>query len=333
MIERDWLGLITEDIVDSEREICDPHHHLWHRNGSKYLLEDFLLDIQTGHNIVSTVYVECESMYSQDAAKEFAPVGETEFVQGVAAMSASGEFGNCRVAKGIVGFADLRLGSSVQSILESHVHAAPKRFKGIRHATGWHESPEIKNSHSKPKKGEMLTDSFLEGFDILHKLNLSFDAWCYHEQIPEIVKLASIYPETTIILDHFGGPLGVGPYKGKRDQVFGNWKEAISELASSNNVYFKLGGINMKVNGFDWHKKACPATSDQLVDLTGPYYEFCIDLFGSKRCMFESNFPVDKVSASYHVLWNAFKKLSRQLTEEEKSDLFYRTAANVYRLK
>ena len=332
MINKDWLGLIKEEIVDPDREICDPHHHLWHRNGSKYLLEEFLLDIESGHNITSTIYVECESMYSKDVAKELAPVGETEFVQGVAAMSASGGFGDCRVAKGIVGFADLSLGSAVQTVLESHVDAASKRFKGIRHATGWHESSRIKNSHSNPKKGEMLTDSFLEGFAILGRLNLSFDAWCYHEQIPEIVELASIYPETKIVLDHFGGPLGVGPYEGKGDQVFGNWKEAISELASSNNVYFKLGGINMKVNGYDWHKKAYPATSDQLVDLTGRYYEFCINLFGSKRCMFESNFPVDKVSVSYHILWNAFKKLSRQLTEEEKKDLFYQTAATVYNI-
>ena len=332
MIKKNWLNSIVEEILDPGREICDPHHHLWHRNGSRYLLEDFLDDTRTGHNVLSTVYVECESMYSLDVAEEFAPVGETEFVQGVAAMSSSGGFGDCRVAKGIVGFADLRLGRAVKDVLESHIEAAPKRFKGIRHATGWHESSEIRNSHSNPKKSEMLTDSFLEGFGVLQELNLSFDAWCYHEQIPEIVKLASIYPETVIILDHFGGPLGIGPYEKQRDRVYENWKEAVSELASSDNVFFKLGGINMKLNGYNWHQRAHPPTSDQLVDLTGRYYEFCINRFGSKRCMFESNFPVDKASVSYHVLWNAYKKLTRQLTEEEKSDLFHQTAETVYKL-
>ena len=219
MTEKDWLNSITEEILDPGRKICDPHHHLWNRNGSRYLLEDFLADTDTGHNVLSTVYVECESMYNADVAPEFAPVGETEFVQGVALTSSSDGFGNCKVAEGIVGFADLRLGRAVRAVLESHIRAAPKRFKGIRHATGWHESSEIKNSHSNPKKGEMLTDLFLEGFGVLEELDLSFDAWCYHEQIPEIVELASVYPETVIILDHFGGPLGIGPYEGRGSNI------------------------------------------------------------------------------------------------------------------
>ena len=332
MIEKDWLNSITEEILDPGREICDPHHHLWKTNRSTYLREDFLADIETGHNVLSTVHVECGSMYNLDVAKEFAPVGETEFIQGIAAMNSSSGVGNCRIAEGIVGFADLRLGRAVKAVLESHIEAAPKGFKGIRHATGWHESSEIKNSHSNPEKGEMLTDSFLEGFGVLQELNLSFDAWCYHEQIPEIAQLASIYPETVIVLDHFGGPLGIGPYEGQRDRVYENWKEEVSELASLSNVFFKLGGLNMKVNGYNWHKKAYPPSSDQLVDLTGRYYEFCINRFGSKRCMFESNFPVDKASVSYQVLWNAYKQLTRQLTEEEKNDLFYQTAATVYKL-
>ena len=327
-----WLNQVQEEAIEPERPICDAHHHLWERNGSTYLLHEMLADINTGHNVVSTVFVECAAMYNVDLSPEHSPVGETEFVQGIAAMSSSGQYGDCRVAAGIVSFADLTLGEAVRPVLQAHIDAAPNRFKGIRHTAGWHSSDEIKNSHSNPVEHQFLQDDFQEGFRVLADLDLSFDAWCYHTQIQDVVELANNHPDANIILDHFAGPIGIGPYAGKLDDVFSFWRDEIVALTDCRNVSFKLGGINMKRNGFDWHLRDKPPTSDELVDRTAPYYEFCIDQFGADRCMFESNFPVDKDSVSYPVLWNAFKKMAMSKSEAEKDLLFRGTAERVYRL-
>lgn len=330
MNQADWLSQISEETLEPERPICDPHHHLWDHPGNRYLLDDLLLDIDSGHNIVSTVFVECNSMYRKDGAEAIAPVGETEFVQGIAAMSASGQYGNTRVAEGIVSFADLTLGNAVKEVLSAHQAASANRFKGIRHAAGWHEDPNIRNSHTNPPGSLMLSEKFREGLAVLGEMDLSFDAWFYHHQLPEFVDLAKSFPSVTMILDHFGGPLGIGPYD--PGDVFEGWQDDIAELASCENVNFKLGGLNMKINGFDWHKNETPPTSEELVNRTGRYYEYCIEQFGVDRCMFESNFPVDKESCSYAILWNTFKKLVASKSESEKNALFYGTATRVYRL-
>ena len=332
MFDDAWLDLVPEEALDPELEICDPHHHLWWRPESKYLLDDLLEDTGSGHRVVSTVFVECSSMYREGESVALAPVGETEFVRGVAAMSASGGFGEARVAKGIVSFADLTLGSGVLEVLEAHQQAGAGRFRGIRHAAGWHESDAIRNSHTNPVQGLMMRDDFREGMSVLDDMGLSFDAWFYHHQIAEFVDLAQAFPNVTMILDHFGGPIGIGPYAGNLDHVFDDWKQSIGALADCNNVYFKLGGINMKLNGFEWHKRDKPPSSDELVDATAPYYEHCIDLFGVDRCMFESNFPVDKESCSYVVLWNAFKKMTAGKSASERQALFHDNAHRAYRL-
>ena len=332
MTNLDWLSQVQEEAIEPERPICDPHHHLWERRDSSYLLHEMLADIQTGHRIVSTVFVECGAMYNVDLDYKFAPVGETEFVQGIAAMSSSGQYGDCRLAAGIVSFADLTLGNQVRPVLEAHVAASPNRFKGIRHTGGWHSSDDINNSHSNPVEHQFLQDDFQKGFSVLGGMGLSFDAWCYHTQIQDVVQLAQNHPHISIILDHFAGPIGIGPFTGKLDDVFRQWRDEIPALTGCKNVTFKLGGINMKRNGFDWHLRDRPPTSDELVDRTGLYYEFCIDQFGAERCMFESNFPVDKDSVSYGVLWNAFKKIAQNRTEKEKDLLFKETAETVYRL-
>ena len=329
-----WLAQVREDILDPERPICDPHHHLWDYPGSRYLLDDLLADTGSGHNVVSTVFVECGAMYRSEHSEPDArlrPVGETEFVNGVAAMSASGGYGETRACAGIVSFADLTLGEEVRDVLAAHMSASP-RFRGIRHATGWHASDVIRNSHTFPSKGLMADKQFHRGFAELGKLDLSFDAWFYHEQIEEFTQLARAHPEVTCILDHFGGPLGIGPYEDKRDEVFAFWRQVISEVALLPNVYAKLGGLVMPINGFGFHKRATPATSIELVEATRDYYLHAIDCFGVERCMFESNFPVDKRSSSYHVLWNAFKRLTKGFSEHERSRLFHDTAQQVYRL-
>lgn len=332
MNNSDWLGLVHEDILYPELAICDPHHHLWDYPDSRYMLDEILADTNSGHRVVSSVFVECGSMYRATGEESLKPLGETEFVQGIAAMSDSGQYGETRIASGIVSFADMTLGTGVRAILEAHMVAGAQRFKGIRHSCSWHQSDEIRNSHSGAPPHLLMDETFREGVAVLGEMGLSFDAWLYHDQLPEFVDLAKNLPGTTIVLDHFGGPLGIGPYKGKEEQVFTEWQENIDPLKDCANVYFKLGGINMKINGFAWHQRDTPPSSNELVDKTGQYYEHCINTFGPERCMFESNFPVDRESCSYEILWNAFKKMTRGRTQEEREQLFHDTAVGVYRL-
>jgi len=326
-----WLDQWQEPILDPDLEICDPHHHLWDHQNHRYLLDEFKADLDSGHRIASTVFVECASMYNRVASEAMAPVGETEFVNGVAAMSASGHYGAVRIAAGIVGFADLSLGSRVGDVLDAHIHASG-RFRGIRHALGWHPSDAIRNSHSNPSEQLMASSEFRQGFGMLAPRGLSFDAWLYHPQITALADLADAFPDTQIILDHFGGPLGIGPYAGRAREVFEHWQKSISALALRPNVAVKLGGLVMPVNGFQLHKRRKPPNSDELKALTGDYYRFAIEMFGVDRCMFESNFPVDRQSCSYQVLWNTFKKLVIDASPAEKKALFHDTAARIYRL-
>ena len=341
----DWLALTTEETLEPDLPICDPHHHLWDTGyepaavfrreqvENRYLLDELLADISSGHNVVSTVFIECASMYRATGSADMRPVGETEFVNGIAAMSASGQYGPARVAAGIVGLADLSLGDAVAPVLEAHIAAGGGRFRGIRHAASWDASDQIRNSHTNPTEGLFFDETYRAGFARLAPLGLSFEGWCYHPQIPDLVELARAFPETTIILNHFGGPLGIGPYEGTRDENLPQWRRDIDALAGCPNVVAKLGGINMKVNGFGWHKQDRPPGSAELAAATRVYYDHCIERFGPERCLFESNFPVDKVTCSYNVLWNTFKRIAAGCSPAEKALLFHDTAARVYRIE
>jgi len=322
---------MTEEVLEPQLPIVDPHHHLWDHPQNRYLLDELLADTGSGHHITTTVFVECMSMYRADGPDEMKPVGETEFVNGVAAMSASGRYGATRVAAAIVSFADLTLGERVGAVLDAHLAASP-RFRGIRHAAGWDASDDVRNSHTKPPRGLFLESGFRRGFAELGRRGLSFEAWLYHPQLADLVDLAKAFPETTIVLDHFGGPLGIGPYAGKRAEIFQDWKRAIRNVADCPNVVAKLGGLVMPLNGFGLHKRAEPVTSVELSDLTREWYLHAIDAFGPARCMFESNFPVDKVSCSYRVLWNSFKRIAATSSAAEKAAMFSGTATRVYRL-
>ncbi len=326
-----WLDQTREKPLDPALEICDPHHHLWDRPESRYMLKELVADAE-GHNVTKTVFVECMSMYNADVPEALRPVGETEFVQGVAAMSASGAYGDMRAAVGIVSFADLTLGAAVDEVLEAHVQASQTRFRGIRHASGWHASDAVRNSHTQPLEGLLLDTGFRQGFACLEKRDLVFDAWLYHTQLLDLVDLARAFEGTTIILDHVGGPLGIGPHAGQRAEVFEVWKAGIDALSQYSNVVVKLGGMTMPICGFDFHKRDMPPGSLELADALGPYYLFCIERFGPQRCMFESNFPVDRASCSYGVLWNAFKRIAAGFSTEERAALFHDTATRVYRL-
>lgn len=326
-----WLQQLQEPVLDADRPICDPHHHLWDHANNPYLLPQLLEDIGDGHNVVSTVFMECGAMYRAEGPVPEAPLGETEFVNGIAAMSASGGYGTVRACAGIVGFADLTLGAAVGPILDAHM-ALSARFRGIRHAAGWDASEAVRNSHTNPSEHLLRDPVFRQGLSELQKRGLSFDAWLYHPQVPELIELAQDFPKLTIIADHFCGPLGIGPYAGQQESIYSQWQQDFKALARCPNVYAKLGGIAMPINGFGWHRRATPASSDELVAQTGSYYRWAIEHFGAQRCMFESNFPVDRQSCSYRVFWNACKKLAVGLSAAEQDALFHDTASRVYRL-
>ncbi len=331
-VRDDWLARRTEPPLEPGLPIVDPHHHLWDRPDWMYMLPDLLADLAAGHNMLATVFVQARAFHRAGGPEEFRPVGETEFVNGVAAMSASGRYGPAQVCAGIVGHADLSLGARVQDVLEAHLRAGGGRFRGIRHITAWDADPSILNPAYAPPPGLMGETKFREGLARLAPLGLSFDAWLYHPQIDELTALAQASPETRIVLDHVGGPLAIGPYAGKRDAIFPGWAASIRKLAQCPNVYVKLGGLGMKINGFDFHEGVDPPSSEALAAAWKPYIDTCIEAFTPARCMFESNFPVDKGSYSYGVFWNACKRLASGASAGEKADLFARTAARFYRL-
>ncbi len=329
-----WLAKQpSEPILDPDLPIIDTHHHLWERPNSRYLLEEFLADCRTGHNIVATVFVECHSMYRASGPEAFRPVGETEFVTGIAAMSASGLYGATRVAAGIVGFADLTLGDRVEPVLEAHINAGGGRFRGVRHSAAWDASPVIGNSRTTDGLHLFMQPDFRAGLARLTALGLSLDAWVFHPQLDDVIALARAYPGANLIAGHVGGPLGYGPYAGKQDEVFAWWKSRITELAACPNVVMKLGGMMMRLAAFDYGTEPLPPTSTQLADLWRPYMETCIEVFGADRCMFESNFPVEKMGSGSAVLWNAFKRIAAGASDEEKEALFSGTARRAYRLE
>ncbi len=331
-VRDEWLARRTETVLEPGLPIVDPHHHLWERPGWNYRLDDLLADTNSGHNIVGTVFVQCRSMHRATGPEPMRPVGETEFVNGVAAMSASGGYGAAKICAGIVGHADLRLGSSVSAVLEAHIRAGGDRFRGIRHITAYDADPALMNPAYSPPPHLMADKSFREGFSALAPLNLTFDAWLYHPQIPDVAALARAFPGTGICLNHIGGPLAIGAYAGRREEIFATWSNAIRDLATCPNVVVKLGGMAMRINGWDFHEKAEPPSSETLAAAWKPYVDVCIAAFGANRCMFESNFPVDKGSYGYQAFWNACKIMAKGASATEKTDLFSGTATRFYRL-
>ncbi len=333
-----WLDQVVEEALEPDLPICDPHHHFWDikypgiQVEERYLIDDLLADIDSGHNIASTVFIECAAMYGADVTPEMAPVGEVEFAGGIAAMSASGLYGPTRIAAGIVGHADLRLGDGVKAVLEAEIQAGCGRFKGIRHSAGWVDTDTVHNSLSNPPEHQFEQADFLAGFKHLAPLGLSFETWLYHPQLDDVPPLAKAFPNTTMILNHFGGPLGVGPFAGQADEIFEYWKPKIDAIAQYPNMHAKLGGLNMRINGFAWEDRPLPPTSEELAAATRRWFEYVIERFGPERCLFESNFPVDKLSCSYGVLWNSFKRIAAGCSADEKAALFHDTAARVYRL-
>ncbi|MGC4005493.1 MAG: amidohydrolase family protein [Pirellulales bacterium] len=325
-VRLDWLDLQIEPIIEPELEIIDPHHHFYLKPNLSYLLDDLAADLASGHKILATVYLECRSKYRTEGDPDLACLGETEFVVGLA-REAERRGIPSRIAAGIIGRVDMMLGARVERVLEAQIAAGEGRFRGIRYSTVWHADPDAQGSpiHSDP--GVMTTKVFREAFARLAPLGLSYEAWLYHTQIGELIDLARAFPETPIVLDHIGGVLAIGPYAGKRDEVFAGWKKDIAALAGCPNVSVKLGGGGMRMFGFGWHDGQKPPTSEEIAKEWRPYVETCIEAFGTQRAMYESNFPVDKCSYSYPVIWNAFKRIAAGSSAGEKADLFPRNGA------
>ncbi|MCH8107712.1 MAG: amidohydrolase family protein [Chloroflexi bacterium] len=331
----DWLALTAEPTLEPEIPICDPHHHLWDYRSQRvpyqrYLLHELAADINSGHNVRSTVFVEARSMYRTEGPEELRSVGEVEFVQGQAAASASGLYGPGRAAAAIVGNADLKLGDRVEPVLDALQAASPNRFRGIRHSVVSDPHPEVENRETP---GVMATSNFLAGARVLARKGMSLEGWMYFPQLPELADFARAVPELTIILDHIGGLMRTGPYANGGDELMATWRSGIAAVAACPNVNIKLGGIGMPLTGFDWHQRDQPIGSEELAESMAPLLNYCIEQFGPSRCMFESNFPVDKVSFSYHVMYNAFKRLSKGYSATERADMFHDTAVRVYRIE
>jgi predicted TIM-barrel fold metal-dependent hydrolase len=329
----DWLALHQEEILDPARPIVDPHHHLWDRDGQRYLIDEFTSDIASGHNVIATVYVEARSMYRARGPEAFRSVGEVEFANGAAAMSASGGYGRAAVCAGIVGHVDLLLGEGAKAVLEAEIIAGQGRFRGIRHSSAWDADASVAGMYATRPRDLLLDPTFRKGFACLAPLDLGFDAWLFHPQIGELTDLARVFADTRIVLDHCGGPAGIGIYANRREEIFATWRSSIREIAKCPNVVVKLGGLAMRLLGYDFHERAAPPSSEELAAAWRPYMETCIEAFGPQRCMFESNFPPDKGQCSYQVIFNAFKRIAAHCSEAEKTALFSGTAIDVYRLK
>lgn len=344
---------MKEEIIDPQIPIIDPHHHLWDlapdiisadhnahpfstipQLTPRYMFEELLADCRSaGHNVIGTVFMQSGVFYDVEAAEAMKPVGEVKFVTGVAARSANGSYGDFRACAGIVGHADLMLGDRIFSVLEAEIAAGNGHFKGIRHIGAHDNDPSVLGPLSFTPPGLYADADFRSGFAQLAPLGLTFDAWVLEPQICEVTSLARAFPGQSIILDHVGTPLGLGQYAGHLSERFAPWRDAIRELATCPNVNVKIGGLAMPFCGFDGIGPEDRQPSWALAELWRPYVDTCIEAFGAARCMFESNYPVERWGADYGTLWNAFKRLASAASDTERSDLFSGTAIRVYGLE
>lgn len=327
-----WLDQVREPALDPAQPIIDPHHHLWSDAEGRrpYLLAQWRADTGSGHDVRKSVFIECHASYRADGPEHLRPLGETAFAARIAQASRDG---GGPVIAGIVAHADLRLPeTTLRALLGEHDDIAQGLLRGIRHAGARDPHPQALRIPGNAPAGLYADAAFRAGVALLGRLGYSFDTWHYHHQNADFAALARTLPGTTMVLDHFGTPLGVGPYAGQREAIFAAWQRDIADIARCPNVVAKLGGLAMPDNGFGWNRRATPATSDELVDTQARYYRHAIDCFGPERCMFESNFPVDRRSLPYAVYWNAMKKIAAPYSAGERQAMFHDTAARVYRL-
>jgi predicted TIM-barrel fold metal-dependent hydrolase len=346
-------GRSPEPIIEPELPIVDAHHHLHYLPPSaiagmqksetlfataqapyfaahaRYLLEEFLADAGTGHNIRGSVFAESHAMYRTTGPEHMRPLGEIEFATGVAAMAESEAFGDVRVNAAIVGFADLKIGAPIEELLVAQIQAGGGRFRGVRVTTVHDPDSRILGGGTP---GVLLDPTFREGMTVLHGLGLLFESTIFEPQLPDLVDLVAAFPDTPIVLTHAGMPLGIGAYAGRRGERFPIWREGIRTLAAFENVAIKIGGLGMPLGGFPSFGRTPQAGSEEVAADWRPYVETCVEEFGADRCMFESNFPEDSGTCSYPVLWNAFKRIVAEASYDEKTALFSGTASRVYNI-
>lgn len=325
----EWLAKLEEEILEPDIAIVDPHHHLWLRGGYTYLMPELAADMNSGHNIAATVFAECHSMYRQDGPEAERPLGETEFVTGQAAMSASGEFGPARACAVMFGNVDMTSGADVEPVLERHIAASGGRFRGVRYSTGWDADERIRNV--APDAGMLVDSRVKAAAAVLARMGLELDSWLYHPQLDEVAELADALPDLTIVLNHVGSPILGGPYRGKRDEVFADWSARIGAVGERENVFVKLGALPIRMPDFEGDR-SLPPGSEEVAAAWRPWIETCIEAFTPARSMFESNFPVQKRWCSYQVCWNAFKRIAAGASKAEKRDLFAGAAARAYKM-
>ena len=325
-----WLSSLQEDVLEPELPIIDPHHHLWVRNGYTYLMPEFAADLASGHNIVATVFAECHSMYRLTGPEQTRSLGETEFVRGQAAISASGDFGTTRACDVMFGNVDLTLGAAVEPLLEQHLEASGGRFRGVRISSGWHQDERINNVAEQA--GVLLDPRVSDAVKVIQRIGLSLDCWLYHTQLDEFAQLADAHPDLTIVLNHVGSPILGGPYRGRTDEVFEHWKVGIVHASEQQNVFVKLGAMPIRMPSYAGDR-TLPPGSEEVAAAWRPWMETCIEAFGVERSMYESNFPVQKRWCSYQVCWNAFKRISAGASVAEKAQLFAGAAARAYRME
>ena len=326
-----WLAQYREDVIEPDLPIIDPHHHIWEEPGNPYLFDDLASDLDSGHNVRATVFVQAHYGYRTDGPEALRCVGETERIAALRTAAAARGYER-DVCAAIVGYADMLLGEQVEAVIDAHIAAANGRFRGVRHSVS-RDSNFPDGIVLRPARAGLLADAqFRTGLSTVARRGLSYDAMLYHQQIPELTAMARAIPDLPIVLDHYGCIIGVGPYEGRTAETFAQWRRDMAELASCPNVVVKLGGMGMIICGARWHERATPPDSATLADAWRPYAETCIELFGADRCMFESNFPVDKAMCSYVVLWNSFKRITACASASEKAALFHDTAARVYRI-
>ncbi|WP_425072125.1 amidohydrolase family protein [Sagittula sp. S175] len=322
-VREDWLALAQEDILAPGQPILDAHHHLWDRPEGRYRAAELMADVRAGHDVRASLYVQCRTGYRTDGPEPLRPVGEVETVL-------DWTRGQDRFPAGIVAMADLQLGDAVRPVLEALTEAGQGRVKGIRNSTAWHADPAVQSNPAPPPDGLLRSAAFLAGARAVAGAGLCLDVWAYETQLDEVRALARALPDLTVIVDHCGGPLGVGQHDRFDPDNFHDWRAALASVAALPNTRIKIGGFGLRVFGWRYADAALPPKSETLAQDWQPWVETCLDLFSPDRAMFESNFPVDKGQFGYRALWNAFKRLAAPLGQDDKDALFWRSAARTY---
>lgn len=290
-----------------------------------YLTQDYVADLADVAEVVGLVHVEAGWVVKEPTG----PVDETRWVDGLAPVGNVGMLG-------IVANADLTLGERVEDVLVAHLEAST-RVRGIRDLLAWHPSREIMNTTDDPERSRQA--DFRRGFEMFSKYGLNFETSIFSTQLTEMVELARTFPEQPILVCHMatpvavGGPIGeVGRTADERARIRGEWAEGIARLAECANVWMKLSGLLMPICGFGFERRSARPSVDELVATVGPFIDHVIDAFGPERCMFGSNFPVDKPSAPLPTLLQAYRLIVEGLPDEAQNRLFVGTAQEFYRL-